>query len=86
LRAPYGFHASLELIGAADVTPALLCGSASARARASSRGGAIDLLASLCARARRLRLLLLTLRHPLRDIEPFFLRPTVVRRRNTRLL
>jgi hypothetical protein len=38
------------------------------------------------ARARRLQLLWLTLRHPLRGIEPFFLRATVMRRRNTRLL
>jgi hypothetical protein len=53
------------------------------------RRGVIDLLtlfALLCALAHRLQLLLLTLRHPLRGIEPFFLRPTIMCRRYTRLL
>jgi serine protease len=71
------------------VTTAPASSSAGASSGGGGGGGAIDLLTLLvllCARARRLRSLFLTLRHLLRGIEPFFLRPAVVRRRNTRLL
>jgi hypothetical protein len=55
----------------------------------SGGGGAIDiltLLAGLLAVARRAQILRLALRHSPRNIEPFFLRPAVVRRRYARLL
>jgi hypothetical protein len=62
---------------------------APASAAAASGGGAMDLLtvlALLCVSARRVRFLFLALRHLLRDIEPFFLRASIVRRRNASLL
>jgi serine protease len=55
----------------------------------SGGGGAIDglmLLAALLAIARRRQILRLALSHPLHNVEPFSLRPTVVRGRNARLL
>jgi len=70
------------------VTPASSGGSGGSSGGGGG-GGAIDqltLLALVAASARRARFLMLTLRHPLRGIEPFFLRPAVVRRRNPRLL
>jgi serine protease len=55
----------------------------------SSGGGAIDvltLLAGFLAMARRTRVPRLALSRPLRNLEPFLLRPTIVCRRNARLL
>jgi len=79
--------------GSAEVTvaPAVLSGAAGGASgtSSSSGGGAIDLLmllALLCVSVRRARLLFLALRHSLRDVEPLFLRPAIVRRRNARLL
>lgn len=57
--------------------------------RPSSGGGAIDvltLLAVFAVIARRTQILRSALSQPLRNIEPFFLRPPVVCRRNARLL
>jgi serine protease len=57
-----------------------------------SRGGggggidALTLLTALLMLVTRTRVLRLSLSHSLRSIEPFFLRPAVMRRRNTRLL
>jgi serine protease len=58
-------------------------------APASGGGGGIDvatLLAVLMALARRTRIVRSALSKPLRNVEPFFLRPAVVRRGNARLL
>jgi hypothetical protein len=58
-------------------------------APASGGGGAIDiltLLAMFLAIARRRQMALSALSYALRDIEPFSLRPAIVRRRNARLL
>ena len=55
----------------------------------SSGGGGMDaltLLAACLALARRKHLLASALGHPLCNVEPFFLRPAVVRGRNARLL
>jgi hypothetical protein len=55
----------------------------------SSGGGDIDvltLLAAFLAIARRTQILRSALSHSLRNVEPFLLRPAVVRRRNARLL
>ena len=55
----------------------------------SSGGGAIDvltLLAGFLVIVRRTQILRLALSYSLRSIEPFFLRPAVVRRRDARLL
>jgi hypothetical protein len=55
----------------------------------SSGGGGMDaltLLAAALALARRKHLLASALRHPLRNVEPFLLRPAVVPGRNARLL
>ena len=55
----------------------------------ASGGGGIDvatLLAVLMALARRTRIVRSALSKPLRNVEPFFLRPAVVRRGNARLL
>jgi hypothetical protein len=52
-------------------------------------GGGIDvltLLAALLAIVRRRQILRSALSHPLHNVEPFSLRPAVVRRRNARLL
>jgi hypothetical protein len=55
----------------------------------SSGGGGMDvvtLLAAFLAIAWRMQFLRLALSHSLRSVEPFFLRPAVVRWRNARLL
>jgi len=73
--------------GSAQVTVAPA--PASAAAASGGGGGAMDLLtvlALLCVGARRVRFLFLALRHLLCDIEPFFLRASIVRRRNASLL
>jgi hypothetical protein len=52
-------------------------------------GGAIDILTALAillAIAHRRQMLRSALSYPLRNIEPFFLRPAIVRRRNACLL
>jgi hypothetical protein len=75
--------------GSAQVTVAPAPASGAAASSGSGGGGGMDLLtvlALLCVGARRAQFLFLALRHLLRDIEPFFLRASIVRRRNASLL